>query len=78
MLAERYKVAADVWSVTSYNELRRDALRTERWNRLHPTEPEQKPYIVRALEGAKGPIVAATDYMKVVQDKLYPGYRAGW
>jgi len=72
ILAERYKVQADVWSVTSYNELRRDALRVERWNRLHPAEPEQKPYIVQALEGVKGPIVAATDYMKVVPDQLSP------
>ena len=39
ILAERYQVATDVWSVTSYNELRRDALETERWNRLHPAEP---------------------------------------
>ena len=54
ILAEKYDVAADVWSVTSYNELRRDALRVERWNRLHPDEPEQKPYILQALEGAAG------------------------
>jgi pyruvate dehydrogenase E1 component len=72
MLAERYKIHADVWSVTSYNELRREALRTERWNRLHPGEAERTPYIVKALEGAKGPIVAATDYMKVVPDQLSP------
>ncbi len=72
ILAERYKINADVWSVTSYNELRRDALRTERWNRLHPTEAEKKPYIVTAIEGAKGPIIAATDYMKVVPDQLAP------
>jgi pyruvate dehydrogenase E1 component len=72
ILAERYNVSADVWSVTSYNQLRRDALRTERWNRLHPGEPEKKPYILTALENAKGPIVAATDYMKVVVDQLSP------
>ncbi len=72
ILAERYGVAADVWSVTSYNELRRDALGVERWNRLHPDEPVRTPYIVNALRGAKGPIVAATDYMKVVSDQLAP------
>jgi pyruvate dehydrogenase E1 component len=72
ILAEKYQVAADVWSVTSYNELRRDALRIERWNRLHPGEAEQKPYILEALKGAKGPIVAATDYMKVVPDQIAP------
>src|SRR5271165_2849994 len=75
ILAEKYGVAADVWSVTSYNELRRDALSTERWNRLHPGEAEKKPYILTAIEGAQGPIVAATDYMKVVPDQLSPWLR---
>src|SRR6185436_17656203 len=63
VLAERYQVAADVWSVTSYNELRRDGLATERWNRLHPAEPRRTPYIVTALEGSSGPIIASSDYM---------------
>ena len=72
ILAEKYNVAADVWSVTSYNELRRDALRVERWNRLHPDQPERAPYILQALKGADGPIVAATDYMKVVADQVAP------
>ena len=63
-------MAADVWSVTSYNELRRDALAVERWNRLHPDQPERKPYIVEALKGAEGPIIAASDYMKVVADQI--------
>jgi pyruvate dehydrogenase E1 component len=72
MLGERYGVPADVWSVTSYNELRRDALAVERWNRLHPSEPARLPYIVEALKGAEGPIVAATDYMKVVADQVAP------
>jgi pyruvate dehydrogenase E1 component len=72
ILAEKYGVPADVWSVTSYNQLRREALATERWNRLHPAEPEKRPYILTALEGSEGPIVAATDYMKVVPDQLAP------
>jgi pyruvate dehydrogenase E1 component len=72
ILAEKYGVHADVWSVTSYNELRRNALETERWNRLHPAEPERQPYIQTALAGAEGPIVAASDYMKVVPDQLSP------
>jgi pyruvate dehydrogenase E1 component len=72
ILAEKYAVAADVWSVTSYNELRRDALAVERWNRLHPAEPQKTPYILKALEGAAGPIIAATDYMKAVPDQLAP------
>ncbi|MGI8990429.1 MAG: pyruvate dehydrogenase (acetyl-transferring), homodimeric type [Bryobacteraceae bacterium] len=72
ILTEKYGVSADVWSVTSYNELRREALRTERWNRLHPAEPLKRPYIQTALEGAEGPIVAASDYMKAVQDQVAP------
>jgi pyruvate dehydrogenase E1 component len=72
ILSEHYEIAADVWSVTSYNELRRDALETERWNRLHPDQPQRVPYIVQALEGAEGPIIAATDYMKVVAGQIAP------
>ncbi len=69
LLAER-GVAADVWTVTSYNELRRDALSCERHNRLNPTEPARVPYIQSALEGARGPVIAASDYMKVLADQL--------
>ena len=72
LLAEKYGVKADVWSVTSYNELRRDALAIERWNRLHPGEKPKTPYIVTTLEGNDGPIIAATDYMKAVPDQLAP------
>lgn len=72
ILAEKYGVAADVWSVTSYNELRREALAVERWNRLHPNEPERKPYLLQALENVDLPIIAATDYMKIVPDQLAP------
>jgi pyruvate dehydrogenase E1 component len=72
ILADKYGVAADVWSVTSYNELRRDAMRVERWNRLHPDQPRQTPYLTQALQKAEGPIVAATDYMKVVPDQIAP------
>jgi pyruvate dehydrogenase E1 component len=72
VLAERYQVPADVWSVTSYNELRREALEVERWNRLHPGERERTPYVAEALGGAAGPIVAASDYMKVVAGQIAP------
>lgn len=72
LLEEKYSVAADVWSVTSYNELRRDALAIERWNRLHPSQPHKQPYILSALDGAEGPIIAATDFMKAVPDQLAP------
>jgi pyruvate dehydrogenase E1 component len=72
MLAEKFQIWADVWSVTSYNELRRDALDTERWNRLNPDQQERRPYILGALEGSDGPIVAASDYMKAWPDQLSP------
>jgi pyruvate dehydrogenase E1 component len=72
MLAEKYGVQADVWSVTSWNELRRDALEAERWNRLHPADAERQPYLLQALGDAKGPIIAASDYMKTLPDQLAP------
>ncbi len=72
ILAEKYGVQADVWSVPSYVEVRRDALAVERWNRLHPAEPVRKSYLETVLEGAKGPIIAASDYMKSVPDSLSP------
>jgi pyruvate dehydrogenase E1 component len=72
ILGEKYKVQADVWSVPSYVEVRREALAIERWNRLHPAEPERKTYIQTLLEDTKGPIIAASDYMKAVPDGLSP------
>jgi pyruvate dehydrogenase E1 component len=72
ILAGRYSVQTDVWSVTSYNELRRDALAAERWNRLHPSEPLRRPYLTTALQDAEGPVIAATDYMKIVADQVAP------
>ncbi len=69
ILAKR-GVAANVWCVTSYNELRRDAMACERHNRLHPTEPAKVPYISQVLSSAKGPCVAASDYMKSLADQL--------
>jgi pyruvate dehydrogenase E1 component len=76
ILAEKYQIAADVWSVTSYTELRREAIATERWNRLHPAQAERKTYIETALAGAKGPIIAASDYMKSLPDVLAPWLQA--
>ncbi|MFQ5771136.1 MAG: pyruvate dehydrogenase (acetyl-transferring), homodimeric type, partial [bacterium] len=70
ILFEKYEVSTDVWSATSYIELRREALAAERWNMLHPTEEAQKPYITSLLEKEKGPFVAATDYMKMVPDQI--------
>jgi len=72
LLAQKFQIHADVWSVTSYNELRRDAVDTERWNRLNPDQPARVPYILQALTGAPGPIIAATDYVKTLSDQLAP------
>ncbi|MGE5646031.1 MAG: pyruvate dehydrogenase (acetyl-transferring), homodimeric type [Acidobacteriota bacterium] len=72
LLAEKYNVAADVWSATSYTELRREALAVDRWNRLHPGEPARRPYIEQAIEGFDGPVIAASDYMKAVADQIAP------
>jgi pyruvate dehydrogenase E1 component len=70
ILAERFSVGADVWSVTSYQQLRADALETERWNRLHPTEPARVPYLTRQLADAPGPFVAASEYVKLLPDMV--------
>ncbi|MGA8103343.1 MAG: pyruvate dehydrogenase (acetyl-transferring), homodimeric type, partial [Candidatus Acidiferrales bacterium] len=70
ILKEKYGIEADVWSATSYGELRRDALACERWNRLHPAQPSRTPYLLQALDGHDGPIVAASDYMKILADGL--------
>ncbi|HSU32298.1 MAG TPA: pyruvate dehydrogenase (acetyl-transferring), homodimeric type [Bryobacteraceae bacterium] len=72
ILAEKYGVGANVWSVTSYNELRREALTVDRWNRLHPNEPERRPYLLAALGNIDMPIIGATDYMKSVVDQIAP------
>jgi pyruvate dehydrogenase E1 component len=72
ILEEQHKISADVWSVTSYSELRREALRVERWNRLHPAETTRKSYIQTVAESSGGPIIAATDYMKIVPDQVAP------
>ncbi len=73
LLANDFGVAADVWSATSFNELRRDGLACERWNLLHPAETQRVPYVTQAL-GARpaGPAVAATDYMKTFADQIRP------
>ena len=68
ILRERFDVAADVWSATSFQQLRADALEAERWNRLHPAAEQRVPYVTSALRDSQGPIVAATDYLKAVPE----------
>ena len=72
ILAERYGVAAELWSAPSYKELRREALEVERWNLLHPDQEPRKPYVVQLFEGDDNPIVAVTDYMRLVPDQIAP------
>jgi len=64
VLEEKYGVAADVWSVTSYKSLYMDGIETERWNLLHPTEKPRVPYLSQCLAGTQGVLVAASDYLK--------------
>jgi len=71
-LSERFGISSDVWSATSYQQLRQEALATDRWNRLHPESEPRLPWVSRALEGVAGPFVAATDFMKIVPDFIRP------
>jgi pyruvate dehydrogenase E1 component len=70
ILAERYGVASDVWSVTSYKELRRDAQACRRWNVLHPTEPRRESFLAKAIADVKGPFIAASDYVRAVPEQI--------
>jgi len=70
ILEEKYGVAADVWSVTSYKRLYREANDCERWNMLHPGEVPKVPYVSRCLQGAPGVFVAASDYMKILPESI--------
>ncbi len=72
LLADQFNVASDVWSATSYQQLRDEALSADRWNRLHPAEKSKRPYVVEVLDGVEGPIVAATDFMRTVPDLIRP------
>ncbi len=76
ILEDDYHVSTDVWSVTSYKELRRDALDIERWNLLNPTKKAKKSYIEKVLEKENGVFVSASDYVKALPDsvsKWFPG-----
>ncbi|MFC9811169.1 pyruvate dehydrogenase (acetyl-transferring), homodimeric type [Streptomyces virginiae] len=70
ILAEEWNVRADVWSATSWNELRREAVEVEEHNLLHPEEEQQVPYVTRKLSGAEGPFVAVSDWMRSVPDQI--------
>ncbi|MFL5281030.1 MAG: pyruvate dehydrogenase (acetyl-transferring), homodimeric type [Rhodopila sp.] len=71
LLAE-YGVGADIWSCPSFTELRREGLETERWNMLHPDQPQRGSYVEQCLAGQEGPVIAASDYIKSFADKIRP------
>ncbi|RPJ48053.1 MAG: pyruvate dehydrogenase (acetyl-transferring), homodimeric type [Betaproteobacteria bacterium] len=70
LLEKDFGIAADIWSVTSFNELRRDGLDAQRWNMLHPDQEPRQSYIEQCLKDRAGPVVAATDYMKIYADQV--------
>ena len=70
MLEKDWGVSADVWSVTSFNELRRDGLDAERWNMLNPEKPQRLSYVAEVMKGAQGPTIASTDYMKSFAEQI--------
>jgi pyruvate dehydrogenase E1 component len=77
ILAERYDVSADVWSATSYKLLRTDALRCQRWNMLHPTQPQKKSYVENLLAKEQGVFVAVSDNVRTVPDQIAPWVPGG-
>ncbi len=70
LLEQDWNVAADVWSVTSFTELRREGMEVDRWNRLHPDAKPRQTHVERCLDASQGPVIAATDYMRTVGDLI--------
>jgi len=70
LLKNDWKVSADVWSITSYNELAREAVDCERYNMLNPTRKAKVPYITQQLQGCKGPVIASSDYIRSVSNQV--------
>ncbi len=78
LLATDWGVAADLWSATSWGELRRDAMAVDAEALLHPAAPRRKPWVVEALEDAPGPVVAVSDFMRAVPDQIAPWVESDW
>jgi pyruvate dehydrogenase E1 component len=72
LLERDWGVAADVWSATSFTELRREGIAAERWNLLHPEDKPRTPYVAQCLEKRAGPVVAASDYIRAFADQIRP------
>jgi pyruvate dehydrogenase E1 component len=69
-LESEFDIGADVWSATSFGELRKDGIACDRWNLLHPSEPQRVPYVTAQLAASRGPIVAASDFMRAYPDLI--------
>jgi pyruvate dehydrogenase E1 component len=78
ILEKQFHVAADVWSATSYQLLRRDAIACERWNRLHPESQPRRSYLEKTLEGVEGPFIAASDSLRAVPDQVARWIPGAW
>ena len=72
ILADKYQISSNAWSVTSYTELARDAQAVQRWNMLHPTAPRRESYIEQVLKGESGPFVSASDYVRALSEQVSP------
>ena len=70
LLESDFGVIADVWSVTSFTELRREGIEVERWNVLHPTSVPRRPYVLQCLQERRGPVIASTDYVRAFADQI--------
>jgi pyruvate dehydrogenase E1 component len=70
LLGSEHGVIADVWSVTSFTELRRNGIESERWNTLHPLETPRVPFVTAELSARRGPVVASTDYIRSLPDMI--------
>jgi pyruvate dehydrogenase E1 component len=71
-LLQQFEISSDIWSVTSFTELRKEALSYDRWNQLHPLEKPRQSYVQSCLANTQGPIIAATDYMKIFAQQIMP------
>jgi pyruvate dehydrogenase E1 component len=78
LLRDDWGVGADVWSVTSWTELRRDALAADAWNLMHPGQPRRIPYVTSRLAAEPGPVTAVSDWMRTVPDQIAPFVPAPW
>ncbi len=72
ILADKYKISSDVWSVTSYTQLRRDAQACKRWNMLHPTAQPKKSFLETTMKGVEGPFIASSDYVQAHSEQVAP------